>query len=723
MQSPKIKKSQSGVEYGYSFSDNRIENDLRTSLQFLEIANRHTEMTPVLNEFVSEIKKITGCEAVGMRILDDNGHIPYQAYIGFSQQFYEQECSLSIECDQCMCVNVVKGSTDPSLPIYTRGGSFHTNGTTHFLSTLSEAEKEQTRNACNRFGYESVALIPIRLHERILGLIHIADPCKNAISHQTVDIIEKIAKQLALAIQRFTSERLLKESEERFRTIGTNLPEGGIYQLVHTPDGRRYCTYVSQSFEHLFQIKADVLKEDVTAIYNMFPPEDLERIARLEQESLKRLDQFNFDAPMHLPDGQIRWFQWHSKPGRLEDGTLIWDGVCLDITRRKEAEEKLRQMRDDLEVQVRKRTRELVETNKNLRSEIESRTQAEIELRRAYREIEELKDKLEDQCTYLGEEIKLMHDYSNIIGESEAMTYVLYTLEKIAPTDTSVLITGESGTGKELIARAIHHHSKRSDQPLIKVDCATLPGHLIESELFGHEKGAFTGATADRLGRFELANGATIFLDEIGELPLQLQQKLLRVLQDGEYERLGNSKARHTDVRVIAATNRNLEADVKNGRFREDLWYRLNVFPLSLPPLRERDGDIPLLVYRIINKVQRKHGKEIKTVPKEVMDELNAYKWPGNVRELENIIERAVIVTQGPVLRLAAPLRTSRTQREIAETAPPKSLAEMEKEYILQALRKTHWNVTGNGGAADLLGLNPSTLRGRMRKHSIRRPS
>ncbi|MDX2493644.1 MAG: sigma 54-interacting transcriptional regulator, partial [Desulfuromusa sp.] len=656
-------------------------------------------------------------------ILDENGQIPYQAYVGFSQQFYEHENMLSVDCDRCMCISVINGAIDIDSHLFTKGGSFLTQSTSRLLSSDSEIEPGQIRNVCNQFGFESVALIPMRLQNRILGLIHLADPRENVISKQAVEFLERIAKQLAVAFQRLVSDKLLKDSEERFRKIGANLPEGGIYQLVHTLEGRRYCTYVSESFEHLFQVKADVFKKDATVLYNMFLPEDLERVARLEQESVQSLDQFNFDAPMHLPDGQIRWVQWHSKPSRLEDGTLIWDGVCLDITRRKEAEEKLYQMRDDLEVQVRERTGELFETNQNLMNEIESRNKTEIELRRAYREIEQLKDKLEDQCTYLGEEIKLIHDYSNLIGESEAMTYVLYSLEKIAPTDTSVLISGESGTGKELVARAIHHHSKRRDHPLIKVDCAAMPGNLIESELFGHERGAFTGANKGRIGRFELADSATIFLDEIGELPLELQQKLLRVLQDGEYERLGSSKVRHADVRVIAATNRNLKKDVKNGRFREDLWYRLNVFPLSIPPLRDRGGDIPLLVYWVINKIQRKHGKEIKTVPREVMDELNAYKWPGNVRELENIIERAIVVTQGPVLRLAAPLKASRKQEEITQTAPLKSLTEMEKEYILQALRKTHWNVTGKGGAADLLGLNPSTLRGRMRKHGIRRPS
>jgi len=355
--------------------------------------------------------------------------------------------------------------------------------------------------------------------------------------------------------------------------------------------------------------------------------------------------------------------------------------------------------------------------------DITERKKAEKQLRDALTEVEALRNQLEADCTYLGEEIKLMHDYGNIIGESEVFKYVLFSLEQIAPTDTTVLILGESGTGKELIARALHNRSSRKERPLIKVDCAGLPANLIESELFGHEKGAFTGAVEKRIGRFELADGATIFLDEIGELPLALQQKLLRVLQDGEFERLGSSQVRNTDVRVIAATNRNLRNDVSKGRFRDDLWYRLNVFPLSIPPLRERAEDILLLVNWTIQRIQRRLGKHIKTVPSSVMDDLKAYPWPGNVRELENVIERAVIVTPGNMLQLAAPLESPTLTSGNPHDTPIKTLSELEKDHILQVLRKTNWNISGSGGAAELLGLNSSTLRGRMRKHDIRRPS
>ena len=355
--------------------------------------------------------------------------------------------------------------------------------------------------------------------------------------------------------------------------------------------------------------------------------------------------------------------------------------------------------------------------------DITDRKQAEIKLQNAYAEIKKLKNELEAEQTYLRDEIKQSHNYENIIGESEAMSYVMYKIQQIAPTDTAVLILGESGTGKELVARAIHHESKRNKRPLVKVDCATLPDHLIESELFGHKKGAFTHAIEEREGRFALADGATIFLDEIGELPLHLQQKLLRVLQDGEYEQLGSSRVRHTDARVIAATNRNLTKDVEQGRFRKDLFYRLNVFQITLPPLKKRSTDIPLLANFILEKLTKRHGKKISTIPEEVMNEFMSYAWPGNVRELENVIERAVIETPGRQLKLNTSLISFDSLPQPLKSRQMKSLSEMEKEYILMALKKTFWKISGKGGAADLLGLNPSTLRGRMLKHNIRRPT
>ncbi len=333
----------------------------------------------------------------------------------------------------------------------------------------------------------------------------------------------------------------------------------------------------------------------------------------------------------------------------------------------------------------------------------------------AFFEIEKLKDQLEAERAYLQEEIKLQYNHENIIGQSDVIKYVLYKVEQIAGSNTIVLVLGETGTGKELVARAIHGLSSRKERALVKVNCATLPSNLIESELFGHEKGAFTGAHSRHLGRFEVADGATLFLDEIGELPMELQPKLLRVVQDGEFERLGSSHTIKIDVRIIAATNRNLEEEVRRGRFRDDLWYRLNIFPVTVPPLRDRLDDIPLLVEFYVKKISRRMGKSIEFIPTSVMNALQSYHWPGNVRELENVLERAVINSSGPKLHLVDELK--KQQKDLSTTQ--KTLEAVEHDHIVQILEQTHGKVSGKNGAAEILGLNRSTLRARMRKLGI----
>ena len=352
-----------------------------------------------------------------------------------------------------------------------------------------------------------------------------------------------------------------------------------------------------------------------------------------------------------------------------------------------------------------------------------STTQEELEKRQilsdaAFAEIQRLKDLLEAERAYLQDEIKIEYNHEDIIGKSEAIKNVFYKVEQIAGTDTTVLVLGETGTGKELVARAIHSLSLRKDRALVKMNCAALPSNLIESELFGHEKGAFTGAHSRRLGRFEVANGATLFLDEIGELPLELQPKLLRVIQNGEFERLGSSNTIKVDVRIIAATNRNLEEEVRKGHFRDDLWYRLNIFPILVPPLRQRTEDIPLLVDYFVRKIAKRLGKTIEFIPLNVMHALQHYHWPGNIRELENVLERGVINSSGPKLRLIDAL--NKPFRSL--TSSQQTLEAVEREYILQVLAQTHWKIGGKNSAAEILGLDRSTLRARMRKLNIEKP-
>jgi formate hydrogenlyase transcriptional activator len=341
-----------------------------------------------------------------------------------------------------------------------------------------------------------------------------------------------------------------------------------------------------------------------------------------------------------------------------------------------------------------------------------------VENMRAYEEIARLRARLEEESRYLQEEIKTEHNFEEITGQGPGMKQVFKLIETVAPTNATVLIVGETGTGKELVARALHNLNSRRHQALVKVNCAALPAGLIESELFGHEKGAFTGALTRRIGRFELAHGGTLFLDEIGDLPLELQPKLLRVLQEGEFERVGGSHTIRVDVRVIAATNRDLEQAIQASRFRADLYYRLSVFPIRLPPLRERAEDIPLLVGYFAQKYGARLGKRIPSVLPATLQVLGAYPWPGNVRELENVIERALILNQGAHLDPGGwfPRPSTAPREEGTQT-----LEEIEREHILAVLEGTGWRVSGEGGAARLLGVRPTTLESRMKKLGITR--
>ena len=351
-------------------------------------------------------------------------------------------------------------------------------------------------------------------------------------------------------------------------------------------------------------------------------------------------------------------------------------------------------------------------------TDITKRKLAEQKLKQALSEIKQLKNRLQDENTYLKEQVNLTHNFEDILGQSQPLKMVLHQVEQVAPTDTTVLILGETGTGKELIARSLHNLSQRKDRSLVKVNCAALPGNLIESELFGHEKGSFTGATSRRIGRFELADGGTLFLDEIGELPLELQAKLLRVLQEGEIERVGDAKTIKINTRVIAATHRNLKRMVEQGEFREDLFYRISVFPLTLPALRERKLDISLLVQSFVNKYSQKMGRQINHIPQNVMDNLMDYQWPGNVRELENIIERGVILSSTQTLQIPV---LENTNNKTEDNVHLISLSVMEQLHITNVLEKTGWQISGEDGAAAILEMHPNTLRSRMNKLGIRR--
>jgi transcriptional regulator with GAF, ATPase, and Fis domain len=356
------------------------------------------------------------------------------------------------------------------------------------------------------------------------------------------------------------------------------------------------------------------------------------------------------------------------------------------------------------------------------------REQAEERLRAALAEVESLKNRLQAENVYLQEEIRTEHNFEEMVGRSPALLSLLRKVERVADTDSTVLITGETGTGKELIARALHSRSPRRHRALVKVNCGAVPASLIESELFGHVKGAFTGALEKRAGRFELADGGTIFLDEIGELPLDTQVKLLRVLQEREFEPVGSSRTVHVDVRIIAATNRDLTTEVQAGRFRSDLFFRLNVVPLTVPPLRQRPEDIPLLVTYFVSRFSKKFGRNIEGVSRSAMDRLVSYPWQGNIRELQNIIERAVVMSPGPQLTIdpevlglpdAAPLDRARPSSDAP--ASTWSLQDAERRHIIEVLKRTGGVIEGPAGAARILELHPNTLRSRMKKLGVTR--
>jgi PAS domain S-box-containing protein len=483
--------------------------------------------------------------------------------------------------------------------------------------------------------------------------------------------------------ERFAS---LAESEHRhLDEVVSNVP-GIVWESRIDADGpARSEQFVSQHVENMLGYSVEEWMSEPRFWLSIIPEEEREETLRRHDEILKS-----------GKDGVVQ-FRWIAK-----DGRFLWVEGHLSV------------IFDDNKMPVGLR---------GVTLDISERKSAEEGLRNALLEVGQLKDQLQKENIYLREQVELDHRFEEIIGNSDEIRYVLFKIQQVAPTDASVLVQGETGTGKELVARAIHSASSRKYRPMVKINCAALPANLIESELFGHEKGAFTGAQAKKIGRFELADGTTLFLDEIGELPLELQSKLLRVLQEGEFERLGSSQTRKIDVRIIAATNRNLKVEVQNGLFREDLWYRLNVFPITVPPLRQRKSDIALLVNFFVNRSNRKLGRIVKTISPQTLQTLQNYYWPGNVRELANIIDRALINSNGTVLQLADKLEVESVAANGDGIGKALfKLEDVERDHIIAILNVCDWRVEGTTGAASILGINSSTLRSRMNKLGIKRP-
>jgi PAS domain S-box-containing protein len=539
-------------------------------------------------------------------------------------------------------------------------------------------EAQVDKQTWRDWGIRSNLVIPIPTDKKVVHVIAINAVKKERTWPDTfIPRLQLLGEIFVNALERRKAEQALRDSKERL-SLAAFSAEAGLWELDcstrtfwASERARRIFGYGSEEAISMERFEASV------------HPDDLRLVRQAIAKALSAREPIDLEYRILVSNGRSKWISSRGRPYFKLNGEpdrLL--GVSIDISERK---------------------------------------QMEAELKERLKEIEELKRRLENENMYLREELRGKQGFERIVGESKALKSVVFAARQVASTDATVLILGETGTGKGMMANAIHQMSARKDRPLVTVNCSALPQNLFESELFGREKGAFTGAHVRQAGRFEVADGGTIFLDEIGDMSLELQSKLLRVLQEGEFERLGSPKTIKVDVRLIAATSRDLMQQIRKRRFREDLYYRLNVFPIQIPPLRQRTEDIPLLAQFFTEKYARKMGKKIESIPKATLNAFKAYHWPGNVRELEHVIERAVIITRGTSLQVAGQLKSFSPNGPNPESL--KDLAAAEREHILKVLHETGWKIEGPSGAASILKIHPSTLRFRLKKLGIHRPS
>ncbi len=544
------------------------------------------------------------------------------------------------------------------------------------LTSIDEAPVEAATDleTWRHFGIKSVFLFPLSTGgDSAIGAMsfHTVQE-ERSLPAEIVPRLQLVSQIFANTLVRKRAQATLRESEERLQ-LAAEAAEVGMW-MFDAEAGRFWAT------ERAREIFGYVPETEITLerFLESVHPACREPVSEAVGRAVEDGREVDIEYRIVLADGSERWV--HSR-GRMQPASatnpICLLGATIDVTERKESDE---------------------------------------ELKSSYEEVQKLRRQLELENAYLQEKHKLQHGSGRIVGESPAIMDVLELVEQVAPAGTTVLIEGETGTGKELIAQRIHELSPRNGRPMVKVNCAALPATLVESELFGREKGAYTGAVSREPGRFEVADGSTIFLDEIAELPLELQVKLLRVLEEGQFERVGSSRTLTTDVRVIAATNRDLRAEVDAGRFRSDLFFRLAVFPMRVPPLRERRGDVPLLVWAMVQELSVGMNKAVETIRRPDMERLQHYGWPGNVRELRNVVERAMILSTGPILRIEPPAEPSLGEGEYDAVL---SMDEAQRRHILKALRASGGRIRGLGGAAEMLGVNSSTLRSRIKRLGI----
>jgi formate hydrogenlyase transcriptional activator len=567
-------------------------------------------------------------------------------------------------------------------------------------------------------GMRSLCVLPLTTPLRRLGALGFASQEEDAFSEADVEILQELTSQVALAVDNTLHHEAAQRAQEQLacerdrlqlllevnNALVSNLDQRALFSAISTCLRR----VVSHEYTSLAVYDAARTAFDMWAIefegkglikeHMLVPTEGSPAGAAFTAGEPRRFDRAGLAALGSEVAGLL-----------LAEGIQSMCSVPLTVHARRLGTLSIGRLGSE----------PFSDCDAELLASVANQVGFSVENSIAFQEIAQLKDKLAAEKVYLEDEIRTQYNFEEIIGESVALKRVLHEVETVAPTDSAVLVCGETGTGKELIARAIHNLSQRRESTFVKLNCAAIPTGLLESELFGHERGAFTGAIAQRVGRFELADRGTLFLDEVGDIPLELQPKLLRVLQEQEFERLGSTRTKRVDVRLVAATNRNLEEMVAAGKFRNDLYYRLNVFPITLPSLRERPEDIPALVRYFVQKFARRMNKRIDTIPADAMTALSRYAWPGNVRELENAIERAVILTTGPALRVVV---SELRDRVIAPFLGATTLEATEREAILRALHDSNWVLGGPQGAATRLGLKRTTLQSRIQKLGIDRP-